>query len=284
MPATPTPLRRSRLISYWWAPLTLVAVALAVVAYLHPYQPLSLDDVTPQVVEGSAALDKAFGKPADKAYKYATRRTYSSAKGPIEVEIRVKLQPLGNGLVMRDDDWFDIHGRTVVYQERYILFRNLFAVHSRNREVAPLMRDLMGRVGWYDDTVVSFTSTQDGTPNTPGWKMDLVMERMSDTDGQGLTLKTTRYQRRQHCERAGELDGAAVGAAFKGSYARISCTSVSSDQPTAERKSDYVWLPEQGLFLLLGYRQQKPADPLTPGSVDTLDVKGNYVSFEAAEL
>lgn len=275
---TPMPtIKRNRLIGYWWAPVMLIAVVLAVAAYLHPYQPLELSDLSPQVVATTAALDPAFGKPVARSFKYATRRSYSSPAGLLEVEIRVTLQPMGKGLVMRQDDWYDLGGRSVVYQERYVLFRNLFSVHTRSREVAPLVHDLMGRVGWYNDSVQALKSTQEGgAPGDAAWKLDLTMERLSDTDGKSLTLQTTRYQRRQHCERSGQVDGAAIGTGFTGSYAKVSCTSHTSEQ-SAERRSEYVWLPEHGIFLSLGFQQAAE----TPEKPDTaLDVKGRYVSFE----
>lgn len=268
---------RNRLIGYWWAPVTLIALVLAVAAYLHPYQPLELSDLSPQVVAGAAALAPSFGKPVAHAFKYATRRSYSSPAGLTEVEIRVTLQPMGKGLVMRQDDWYDLGGHSVVYQERYVLFRNLFSVHTRSREVAPLVHDLMGRVGWYNDSVQSLSSTlEGGTPDSAAWKLDLAMDRVSDTDGKGLTLQTTRYQSRRHCERSGQVEGAAIGAGFTGSYAKVSCTSHTSEQ-SAERRSDFVWLPEHGIFLSLGFQQAAEA-PEKPGTA--LDVKGRYVSFE----
>lgn len=268
---------RNRLIGYWWAPVTLIALVLAVAAYLHPYQPLELSDLSPQVVAGAAALDSSFGKPVTHPFKYATRRSYSSPAGMLEVEIRVSLQPMGNGLVLRQDDWYDLGGRSVVYQERYVLFRNLFSVHTRSREVAPLVHDLMGRVGWYNDSAESLSSKlEGGTPDSAAWKLDLAMDRLSDTDGKSLTLQTTRYQRRQHCERSGQVEGAAIGAGFTGSYAKVSCTSHTSEQ-SAERRSEHVWLPEHGIFLSLGFQQAAEA-PEKPGTA--LDVKGRYVSFE----
>lgn len=269
---------RNRLIGYWWAPVTLIALVLAVAAYLRPYQPLELSDLSPQAVAGAAALDASFGKPVTRSFKYATRRSYSSSAGLTQVEIRVTLQPLGNGLVLRQDDWYDLGGHSVVYQERYVLFRNLFSVHTRSREVAPLVHDLMGRVGWYNDSAESLSSKlEGGAPDAAAWKLDLVMDRLSDTDGKSLTLKTTRYQRRQHCERSGQVEGTEIGAGFTGSYAKVSCTSHTSEQ-SAERRSDYVWLPEHGIFLSLGFQQAAEA----PEKPDTaLEVKGRYVSFEA---
>jgi len=254
----------------------LIAVVLAVVAYLHPYQPLQLSDLSPQVVASAAALDPSFGKPVAHSFKYATRRSYSSAAGLVEVEIRVTLQPIGSGLVMRQDDWYDLGGRSVVYQERYVLFRNLFSVHTRSREVAPLVHDLMGRVGWYNDSVESLTSTHEGgAPGDDAWKLDLAMDRLSDTDGKSLTLQTTRYQRRQHCERSGQVEGAAIGAGFSGTYPKVICRSETTSQ-SAGRRSEYVWLPEHGIFLSLGFQQAAE----TPEKPDTaLDVKGRYVSF-----
>jgi hypothetical protein len=274
----PTPsTTQNRLIGYWWAPVTLIGLVLAVAAYLHPYQPLALSDISPQVVAAAAVLDPSFGKPVARSFKYATRRSYSSPAGLVEVEIRVTLQPMGNGLVMRQDDWYDLGGRSVVYQERYVLFRNLFSVHTRSREVAPLVHDLLGRVGWYNDSVESLGSTlEGGTPDSAAWKLDLVMDRLSDTDGKSLTLQTTRYQRRQHCERSGQVDGAGIGAGFSGAYPKFSCRSHTSEQ-SAERRSEYVWLPEHGIFLSLGFQQAAE----TPEKPDTaLEVKGRYVSFE----
>ncbi|WP_411879475.1 hypothetical protein [Polaromonas sp. YR568] len=276
---TPMPsVTRNRLIGYWWAPVTLIALVLAVAAYLHPYQPLELSDLSPQVVASAAALDPSFGKPVARAFKYATRRSYSSPAGLTEVEIRVTLQPMGKGLVMRQDDWYDLGGHSVVYQERYVLFRNLFSVHTRSREVAPLVHDLMGRVGWYNDSVESLSGKPEGgAPDSAAWKLDLTMDRISDTDGKSLTLQTTRYQSRRHCERSGQVDGAAIGAGFTGSYAKVSCRSETTGQ-SAERRSEYVWLPEHGIFLSLGF-QQAPEAPDKPDTA--LDVKGRYVSFEA---
>ena len=269
--------KRNRWVGYWWAPLTLIALALAVIAYLHPYQPLELSDLSPQVVASAAELDPSFGKPVTRSFKYATRRSYSSPAGLLEVEIRVTLQPMGKGLVMRQDDWYDLGGRSVVYQERYVLFRNLFAVHTRSREVAPLVHDLMGRVGWYNDSAESISSTHEGaTPDDDAWKLDLTMDRLSDTDGKSLTLQTTRYQRRQHCERSGRVDGAVIGAGFTGSYPKISCRSQANSQ-FSERRSEYAWLPEHGIFLSLGYQQQV-GESAKPDA--RLEVKGRYVSFE----
>ncbi|MES2399335.1 MAG: hypothetical protein V4573_05050 [Pseudomonadota bacterium] len=284
MTDAPQPKTRQGLIGYWWAPVALIAVALAVVAYLHPYQPLDASDLPPEVVAGAASLDKGFGERVNRSFKYATHRSYSSPSGVIEAEIRVSLEPLENGLVMRQDDWYDTRGKNVVYQERYILFRNLFPVHTRSREVAPLVHDLMGRVGWYNDSAKTIDGKSEGaTPEAPDWKLDLTMTRTSDTDGKGLTLQTTNYQRTLHCERAGDLDAEEIGAVDKGSYPRITCLNMSSDQP-AVRRSEYVWLARHGIFLLLGYRQKgentsTPAD--NPGE---LAVKGRYVKFEVQPL
>ena len=280
MTDAPQPKTRQGLIGYWWAPLVLIGVVLAVMAYLRPYQPLDASDLPPEVLASAGMLDKGFGERVSRSFKYSTLRSYSSPSGVIEAEIRVTLEPLENGLVMRQDDWYDIKGKNVVYQERYVLFRNLFSVHTRSREVAPLVHDLMGRVGWYNDSAQSIESKLQGNaPDAPGWKLDLAMARVSDTDGRGLTLQSKTYQRSLHCERSGDIDADEIGAVDKGTYPRISCLSTSNDQQ-AERRSEYVWLPQHGIFLLLGYRQKgenmtAPAD--TPGE---LAVKSRYVKFE----
>lgn len=266
-------LTKRKLMSYWWAPLTVLAVSLAILAYLHPYQELEVSDVSPSVIDSLNTLDKSFSTPVKSSFKYSTRRTYSSPTGPIEVEIRMKLSPLGGGLVMRQDDWYDLKSKNVVYQERFILFRNIFSLYRRSREVAPLMHDLMGRVGWYNDTLQSLDSqVQGGQAVSPSWAMNVTTDRLSETEGKGLTRQTTPYQRRLHCDRSGNVDGAEIGITFKGSYPKITCRVAASDQP-AERLTHYAYLPDQGIFLLLGYQQS--AD-----KTETVQVKGSYVSFE----
>ncbi|RYX90554.1 MAG: hypothetical protein EOO28_28875 [Comamonadaceae bacterium] len=276
MTETPRPARTRRLIGYWWMPLTIIAVVLAVMAFLHPYQPLEPGDLPAEVQDGITALDRSFASATPPAIRYATRRSYTSAQGPVDVEIRSRLQSIGQGLVMRDDDWFDLGGRRVIYQERYILWRNLFSLQVRNREVAPLVHDLMGRIGWFNDTALNFSATLKGgtTPQSDDWTLDGTSERVSDTDGQSLTLQTTHYQRVTHCERAGVVNASEMGAAFSNGpaiYPRVRCRNTTSNQ-SAQRTSDYAWIQEHGIFLLLGYEQQAGGDKLA--------AKGQYISFE----
>ena len=174
---------------------------------------------------------------------------------------------------MRQDDWYDLKTKNVVYQERFILFRNIFSLYRRSREVAPLMHDLMGRVGWYNDTLQSLNSqVRGGQAVSPSWAMDVTTERISETEGKGLTRQTTPYQRRLNCERSGDVDGAEIGTTFKGSYPKITCRVVGNDQP-AERLTNYAYLPDQGIFLLLDYQQRTD-------KAEKIEVKGSYVSFE----
>lgn len=260
-------------MGYLWALFTILAAVLAVAAYLQPYQALQLSDLQLSLQHSINALDKSFSAPVKRSLKYSTRRIYSSSTGPMEVEIRVTLEPLGGGLVARQDDWYYLQGKTVVYQERYILFRNMFPIHTRSREVAPLVHDMLGRIGWFNDSTQSISSkVEGGAPDSPLWKMDISMDRLSETDGKGLIIQTTPYQGRMQCERSGQVDGSEIGSAFKGSYPNVTCKTTASNQPK-ERQSNYAYLPEQGIFLLLSYQQQA-------GGADKLDVKGSYATFE----
>ena len=275
MVATVLSASRQRLLGYWWAFVTILAVVLAVAAYLQPHQALQLSDLQLSLQDSINALDKSFGAPVKRSFKYSTHRIYSSSTGPMEVDIRVTLEPLGGGLVLRQDDWYYLKSKTVVYQERYILFRNMFSLHTRSREVAPLVHDMLGRIGWFNDSTQSISSkVEGGTPDSPLWKMDISMDRLSETDGKGRTRQTTPYQRRMQCERSGQVDGSEIGSAFKGSYPKVTCKSMASKQLTErERQSDYAYLPEHRIFLLLGYQQQA-------GGADKLDLKGSYATFE----
>ena len=267
------PASRRRLWGYWWAPVAILAVVLAVAAYLRPYQDLQLSDLQPSLQDSINALDKTFGAPVKRSFKYSTRRIYSSSIGPMEVEIRVKLEPLGGGLVLRQDDWYYTKSNTIVNQERFILFRNLFSLNTRSREVAPVVHDLLGRIGWFNDSTQSIRSkVEGGAPDSALWKMDIFMDSLSETDGNGLTLQSTPYQRRLQCERSTQVDGSEIGSDFKGNYPKVTCKSTSNNPPT-ERQSEFAYLPEYGIFLLLGYQQQT-------GGTDKLDVKGSYATFE----
>lgn len=269
-------LKREKLLGYWWAPITVVILVLAVYAYLQPHQELDLSDLSEQVQANAATLDKSLGSSVNQSFKYTTRRTYSSSEGPLEVEVRATLTPLSGGLFRRNDDWVDIKTQRTVYQERFILFRNLFILHIRNREVAPARHDFMGRLGWYNDSTKSMQSSVQGKmpanfSSNAAWTLDVKTDRVSDTDGKGLLRSTIPYTRTLHCERAGDVQGSDIGAAFKGSYPKVSCRSTATNQ-TSERRSDYVYLPEHDIFLLLNYQQQL-------GSADQLGSKANYTSF-----
>ncbi len=259
---------------YWWILAVIIALALTGMAYLQPYLQVELSDLPPQVRKATAELDRQFGKPVEQSFQYAIRRSYNSQRrGSMEVEVRVTLRPLGEGLVQRQDDWYDLDGRTVVYQERYVLFRNLFTVHARTRETAPFVHDLMGRMGWYNDTAQNVNSkVEGGTPVSPGWKLTATLDRVSDTESRSLSLNTSVYQRSMACERSGETDGKFMGTGFGGTYPKVTCRIRTSDPPT-ERNSEYAYLPEHGIFLLLNYRQKED-------NKQTMDVNGNYLSFK----
>lgn len=259
---------------YWWVPAVVLALLLAGLAWLHPYREVELSDLAPAVRSATAALDQAFGKPVSTAFQYSVRRSYQSKRrGAMEVDVRVTLRPMGDGLMQRQDDWYDLERRAVVYQERYVLFRNLFTVHARTRETAPFVHDLMGRAGWYHDQAQSVRSQmQAGTPASPDWKLDATLDRVSDTESARLALSTSVYQRSLQCARSGEAAGSLIGAGFDGSYPKLTCRIRTSDPPT-ERTSEYVYLPEHGIFLLLGYQQQA-------GNEQTLAVSGSYRSFK----
>lgn len=276
MSHTVFPASRRRLWGYWWAPVTILAVVMAVAAYLRPHQALQLSDLQPSLQDSINALDKPFGAPVKRSFKYSTRRIFSSLAGPMEVEIRVKLEPLGGGLVFRQDDWYYLNSNTLVYQERYILFRNMFSLDRRSSGVAPVVHDLLGRIGWFNDSTHSISSkVEGGAPDSTPWKMDISMDRLSEIDGKGLTLQTTPYQHRMQCERSSQVDGSEIGSAFTGNYPKVTCKSMANNHPTA-RQSEYAYLPEHGIFLLLGYQQQM-------GGTNNLDVKGSYTKFEILE-
>lgn len=263
-------------LRYWWPPLALLAVVVAVIAWLHPYKPVTLADI-PEPVRGEAErMDKLTGPPIRNSFQYSTRRNFTARGESEAVDIRVNLQPLGHGLLLRQDEWYGQNGHSVVFQERYVLFRNLFSVHTRTREVAPIMHDLMGRIGWFNDSASGLRGTiGPGTPDDPAWKLDVVLDRVSDTDGNDLTLKTTRYQRTISCVRSGTVEAATLGEGFTGTYPKVSCRQKNSDQ-ASERTSEYAWLARQGIFMLTNYQQQG-------SDSDTLAVKGTYTSFKAIE-
>lgn len=276
-PAKPAPARR-KWLPYAWLLVTALALVLAGLAYLHPYKPLREEDLSPQVRAIADQLDTQFGKPVQpQSFSYTTRRTYATAKGPVDVEIRATLQPLSHGLMAREDEWYDLHTHDVIYQERYILFRNLFAVHSRTREKSPLMHDLLGRLGWYNDAAQTLHGTlQGGTPDAADWALSVSQERISDSDGGGFLVQSTAYRRDVRCQRAGDIDGPQIGNGFTGRYPKVVCQATTSNQP-GQRHSEYAYLADYGLFLLLGYQQQNAAD--TP-----LGANGRYLSFKALPL
>ncbi|MET0312216.1 MAG: hypothetical protein ABW051_09210 [Burkholderiaceae bacterium] len=261
-------------LRYWWPPLALLAVAAAVLAWLHPYRPVLLEDIPAEVRAATARLDKLAGPAVASTFLFTSHRSFVSKKEPVDVEIHAKLEPMGDGLVMRQDDWYETGERSAVYQERYVMYRNLFSVHTRSRDIAPVMKDLLGRVGWYNDSARTLTATQKGaSPQDEGWALDVRMDRTSDNENSsGITQATTSYQRTIACVRSGTVEGPAVGKGLEGTYPKVTCRQRNTDQ-SAERVSDYAWLPRHGIFLLLGYQQQG-------ADAESLEATGTYDDFK----
>ena len=186
------PALRSRLrvaMGYGWLALVVAALLLVSLAYLQPYRQVELSDLPETVRTATRRLDAAFGKPVAQSFQYSMRRSYmSKRRGSMEVEVRVTLRPLGDGLVQRQDDWYDVKGKNVVYQERYVLFRNLFTVHVRTRETAPFVHDLMGRVGWYNDAAQAVNArVEGGDPISPDWKLSKLRSRTTPAFARSFT-------------------------------------------------------------------------------------------------
>ena len=261
-------------MGYGWLALVVAALLLVSLAYLQPYRQVELSDLPETVRAATRRLDAAFGKPVAQSFQYSMRRSYmSKRRGAMEVEVRVTLRPLGDGLVQRQDDWYDVQGKNVVYQERYVLFRNLFTVHVRTRETAPFVHDLMGRVGWYNDAAQAVNARMEGgDPISPDWKLDATLDRVLDSESRSLSLNTAVYQRSIKCQRSGEVAGSLIGAGFGASYPKVTC-SIRTNDPPSERISEYVYLAEPGIFLLLNYKQHED-------NQQTMDVSGSYLSFK----
>lgn len=246
--AAESPSARLRL---WWLPPATIVLAAASAAWTYRERVIDLNTLPPEVIRSSAALESTIGETPPRRVEYRAVVTIEFAGGRSESTIRHVAEHLGDGWIRRSDDWYDGGASSSTYQERQLLHRNLVQAYRKYRVMSPIVHDLLAEFGWLDDSVRSQTSVSSGAfPEQEASSLSVRQTRMSAADPQTGRVKDVRYDRTMTCRREGVIEGAQVGPALSGPYARVSCR-LSRGQVSGEGVNIYVWHPQARLFLLI---------------------------------
>lgn len=261
---------RSRFNSWLkWAPLTLFTLVLLVIAFANQYRPVTLADIPSSVLASVDQANLKFTEQGiDKEIEYETRKTFTTPAGSVMSRISTKLKPLGNGFYLRHDDWRDENGMALLYEERYIIFRNLVSVHTRFREIAPFIHELMGGFGWHEDRVVDqHIEIALGFPGVKSMTLRTTQKRDANTDHKNIGLRDTTYEREVVCTVGDAISGTRIHTSLVEQVNLVNCDAKRSHLD-ASMMSQYAYIPSVGIFVLLD-RNESGADAL-PNAVNSI--------------
>ncbi len=236
----------------WWIPLAIIAVGIAVASFLLRYQPPNYESVISKLDDSTQKLDTLFaGEQNPKSLKFVRRSTYSGAGQSVISTITSEVTPIRNGWVLRVDNWRDQYNQALLYQERYVLYRGLFGVHTQFRDIAPFFHELFGSLGWFNDYVESMdVATKMDFLNGADGSVFLTQKRTADTDWRSAAATPTKYERRIECKRNWAMLGAKIHPSIRGQVSISQCTSTyTNDFPS--RTSRVAYLADHGVFVTL---------------------------------
>ncbi|HVE51840.1 MAG TPA: hypothetical protein VNB23_00505 [Ramlibacter sp.] len=232
----------------WGLPLVLVGGAVGLGA-MHREKPLMAADLPSEAVR--QLRWPAGAETAWREIRYETLRTISlSGAPPVEVTVEHRLQNLGDGLVRRSDNYYPRNGGgALVHEERYLLYSNLFGLHSRVREPAPVFHLIFDDAGWFDTRLEALDlQLPEVAPADPGWLLKGRLTRSRDAFPQGTHGVPRPVTRDLGCRRSGD----------SGSRPAVACTFQDSDELRLE--SRFVYVQEVGLYFLASSDQTVPQE------------------------
>lgn len=249
---------------FWWLPPVLLAVAMAVAAWVYRERPLNLQSLPASVLASTAAIESELGDPPPRMVEYRARVSTDVQGRRSVTTIRHLAEHLGGGWFRRSDNWFDEGATTWTYQERYLTHRNFLQAHRQHRGMAPLIHDLLAEFGWLGDSAIAQTLISAGRfPWEAGSSISVRQSRIAQIDEANLVAKETPYERTIECQRDGVVEGSTLGPALSGPLVRVACRSNRSHL-SGETKNVFVWHSEAKLFLLIESQQ-----PSALGGVET---------------
>jgi hypothetical protein len=233
-------------------PLVVIVIGIAIASLLLRYEPPNYSEITSRFDDVAAVLGSRFASEQEpRAIKFVRKSTYTSADRSEVSTITSEVIPIRHGWVVRIDNWRDQYNQALIYQERYVLYRGLFGVHTQYREIAPFFHELFGSLGWFSDEVVSLEVLPSANfPREATSTVSILQKRLTNTDWRSASMAPGTYERRIDCKHDGMMYGTKIHASIRGEVPTSVCTSTyTNDFPT--RTSRVAYLAEFGLYVTL---------------------------------
>jgi len=254
---------------FWWLPILVVVVGVSIGAVVLRYEPPDYRKIVDHQTRSISSLEGAASTlPPVKALRYARRSILVTQRGSNEVVGKSTVTPLGGGWLLREDDWYDKHGQALLYQERHVMYRGLFAVHSQYREIVPFLHQLFGSLGWRGDETVSQTAT--GKLPTGEVNEIVTVSQSNRTNIDWTTMGTvplTDYQKSISCRPVGLISGSEIHGSVRGQHQLVACVI---SPPGQTRGLAYV--SEFGMYFPMELKSKDPAAPLAFKTYDSIEL------------
>lgn len=203
------------------------------------------------------------GSSSWKEIRYETNRTFTSSDGrAVDSRVESRLENLGNGLVRRSDNWYPkLAGNALVFEERYLMYANLFGLTARYREPAPVFHAIFENTGWLENRLVELEfHPPDLNTFHSQWLLQARFTQLQDRFPTTMDGKTTeRFTKDIRCVPV------LPDARASGKRTTVSCQIKSQDGTT--RNSIYAFMHEVGIFILSEYQQVKDGESESVRSV-----------------
>lgn len=194
------------------------------------------------------------GNSSWKEIRYEANKTYTAPDGrAVDSRVESRLENLGNGLVRRSDNWYPkLAGNALVYEERYLLYANLFGLTARYREPAPVFHAIFENTGWFENKLVELEfRPPDLNVFSSQWLLEARLTQLQDRFPATVDGKTAELVTK-------DIRCLPVLPDASGKRTTVSCQIKSQDGTT--RNSIYTFVHEVGIFILSEYRQVKDGE------------------------
>lgn len=266
---------KSFAVRLWWVFPLGVAIAVAVAALLHREQPLTLARVDPLVLAAARQAAPASAPPAGQQAVLRMRRNQREGLSwPMNSIEKVTLQRLGDGLVLRSDDTYELldnaQGQRAVLEQRSISWRGLLSLYRAERTPAAVYHDIFADEGWIETSTDSLRLRADRDfPQREGSSMSASFTRTAG-DLPTVPPRRQRFEHSLECRSQGTLESASVWPGQRGRLPHVVCEGVKHqlDVDAARRqasriasRSEYVYLSEIDHFASIAWSVDEPAHP-----------------------
>jgi hypothetical protein len=221
-----------------WCLIIIGVIALAVLALgaANREVPMTLADVP---ISAAGQLPGTLGENTKwKLITYQRDQMRVFEGQSYDLVVKSRLQNLGDGFVLRSDDWYPKNGgAALMLEERSLLWANLFTLAYRYRQPVPGYHAIFENEGWVRHKTLSITTTfANVNPIATDWALAVTMTREEE---QYPDSKKSINQRSIDCSRSNQALVNAIPA--------VKCQIMNSLGDKTDSTSVYV--KDAGIFV-----------------------------------